>query len=252
MNPLLQDKVAIITGAASGIGLAAAELLAAHGARVVLVDRDGPALAEALEKLQTAGAEAASLTADVSADGTAEQAVQFAVDRFDGLDILVSNAGVHGAGTTARERWDDSMAINLTPGYQFALASLPELRKRGGGSIVLVSSVSGPVVGFASPHYDAAKAGLVGLARNLASQWGQYGVRVNALCPGFIETPFIGAYWTQERLAAVRRDVALGRVGTPEEVAQVILFLSSEMSSYVTGTAIVADGGWTIHYSRYD
>jgi 3-oxoacyl-[acyl-carrier protein] reductase len=107
------------------------------------------------------------------------------------------------------------------------------------------------VVGFASAHYDASKAGLLGLTRNLASAWGTDGIRVNAICPGFIDTPFIGAQWTEERLLKVRRDTALGRVGTPEEVAQAALFLASDDASYVTGTALIVDGGWTVHYGKY-
>lgn len=251
MKGLLEDRVAIITGGASGIGLATAEVFVAQGARVLIVDRDEPALQEAGERLVEWADQVATLAADVAAPDVAGQAVQLAVQRYGQVDILVSNAGVHGSGETAEARWDHSLATNLKPSYTFALAALPELRQSDGGAVVFVSSISGPVVGFASPHYDAAKAGLVGLARNLASQWGRHGIRVNAVCPGFIMTPFIGEYWTEQRLAEVKRDIALGRVGEAEEIARVILFLSSELSSYVTGSMIVADGGWTIHYSKY-
>lgn len=250
-GPLLRDRVAIITGAASGIGLAAAGLFAAHGARLVLVDWDQKGLDEAGERLAQQAEGLEMLAADVGGTGTAEQAAQLAVDSFGQLDVVVSNAGVHGRGATPEERWGQSLDINLKPSYMFALAALPHLRQSDHPAIIFVSSISGPVVGFASPHYDAAKAGLVGLARHLASAWGRYGIRVNAICPGFVMTPFIGEYWDEQRLGAVRQDVALGRMGEAEEIARVILFLGSEMSSYVTGTAIVADGGWTIHYSKY-
>jgi NAD(P)-dependent dehydrogenase (short-subunit alcohol dehydrogenase family) len=123
--------------------------------------------------------------------------------------------------------------------------------KETGGSIINTASISGPVVGFASPHYDASKGGLVGLTRHLASRYGRHNIRVNAICPGFIQTPFIGGYWTKERLKSVRADTALQRLGTPEEIARVALFLASDESSYVTGATIVADGGWTTHFARY-
>jgi NAD(P)-dependent dehydrogenase (short-subunit alcohol dehydrogenase family) len=173
------------------------------------------------------------------------------VRRFGRLDVLFNNAGVHGTGDTPETRWDHCLDTNLKPPYLASLAALPHMRKVGGGSIINTASISGPVVGFASPHYDASKAGLVGLTRSLASRFGKYNIRVNAICPGFIVTPFIGPGWTKQSLESVKADVALGRLGKPEEIAQVALFLASGESSYVTGAAIVADGGWTIHYARY-
>ena len=165
--------------------------------------------------------------------------------------MLLANAGVHGRGDTPAARFDDAVATNLRAAYLAAEAGLPHLAAAGAASVIFMASVSGPIVGFASPHYDASKGGLVGLTRHLAGRWGRHGIRVNAICPGFIDTPFIGAAWTPERLEAVRRDIALGRLGRPEEIAQVALFLASDAAGYVTGTTIVADGGWTTHFARY-
>ncbi|NLO08233.1 MAG: SDR family oxidoreductase [candidate division WS1 bacterium] len=246
----LAGRTAIVTGGASGIGLASAELFADEGARVLIVDRDEATGAEALERVRRAG-EAELLVADVAADGAAEAIVATAIARFGALHVLLSNAGVHGSGETPALRFDSSIPINLRAGYLIAEAALPHLQQGGGGAIIFTASVSGPAVGFASPHYDLAKAGLVGLTRSLASRWGRHAIRVNAICPGFIETPFIGPHWTQQRLDDVRHDIALGRLGQPEEIARVALFLASDDASYVTGAAIIADGGWTIHFDKY-
>ncbi len=245
----LAGRVAIVTGAASGIGLASAELFAAEGARVLLVDRHDADLRSALDRIRARG-EAEVLLTDVSADGAGERIVEAAVEHFGGLDVLMLNAGVHGSGATPAERFDSAIATNLRAVYLGAEAALPHLRDSG-GSIVITASIAGGVVGFASPQYDASKAGLIGLTRHLASRWGRYGIRVNAICPGFIETPFIGAGWSAEKLAQVRGRTALGRLGTPEEIARVALFLASDDASYVTGAAIVADGGWTIHFTDH-
>ncbi len=245
----LTGRVAIVTGAASGIGLASAELFAAEGARVLLVDRKPEAGERALERVRAHG-EAELLAIDVSDDGAGHRVVREAVKRFGALDALLLNAGVHGSGATPAERFDSAIATNLRAVYLTAEAALPELCESG-GSIVITASVAGAVVGFASPQYDASKAGLIGLARHLASPWGRHGIRVNALCPGFIETPFIGSGWSAEELAEVRRRTALGRFGTPEEIARVALFLASDDSAYITGAAIVADGGWTIHFTDH-
>ena len=248
----LDGKVAIITGGASGIGRASAELFAAEGASVLIVDREEAHAKTVATAIRKRGGRVEVLVADVAAPDAAEQIMQSAVRHFGPPTVLFNNAGVHGSGSTPEERWDDCVATNLTAIHRICLAVLPHMREAGGGSIVNNASVSGPVVGFASVHYDASKGGVVGLTRNLASQWGKHGIRVNALCPGFIMTPFIGEYWTQQRLKAMKRDIALGRLGTPEEMARVALFLASDESSYVTGATIVADGGWTVHYSKYE
>lgn len=245
----LEGRVAIVTGAASGIGLASAERFAAEGASVLLVDRDEAAATTALDRVRAQGA-AELLVADVSADDAGERMVEAALGHFGALEVLLLNAGVHGRGSTPAERFDDAVTTNLRAAYLNAEAALPHLRASR-GAIIFTASISGPVVGFASPQYDASKAGLVGLTRHLASRWGHHGIRVNAICPGFIETPFIGEHWTADRLAQVSRDIALGRLGNPEEIASVALFLASDDAGYVTGATIVADGGWTVHFTDY-
>ena len=247
----LAGKTAIVTGGASGIGEASAKLFAQEGAAVLIADRYSDKGNEVQSAICAAGGRGEFLAANIAEPGEVERGVETAVRELGGLHVLFNNAGVHGAGATVEERWDDCLAVNLKAVYQACLAAQPHMQNAGGGSIVNTASISGPVVGFASPHYDASKGGIVGLTRNLASQWGQYGIRVNAICPGFVKTPFIGDWWTEDRLEAVKRDVALGRLGNPEEIAQVALFLASDGSSYVTGTAIVADGGWTTHFAKY-
>ncbi|MFW5866430.1 MAG: SDR family NAD(P)-dependent oxidoreductase [Armatimonadota bacterium] len=245
----LHNRVAVVTGAASGIGLATAARFAREGARVLLVDRDEDTALAALEHVGEQG-EAELLIADVSADGAPELIVSTALQHFDALDILLLNAGVHGDGATPAARFDGAIATNLRAPYLTAEAALPHLRGSR-GCVIFTASVSGPVIGFASPQYDASKGGLVGLTHHLASRWGRHGIRVNAICPGFIETPFLGAHWTAEKLAQVRRDIALGRLGNPDEIASVALFLASDAAGYVTGQAIVVDGGWTVHFTDY-
>ncbi len=244
---VLSGRVAIITGAASGIGRACAQRFTDEGARVLAVDRNEEALAAAAT--QVTGLE--PLVLDVGAEGAAEAMVGVALERFGALHTLVANAGVHGRGPDPAARFDDAIATNLRAAYLAAHAAFPHLRGTAGASVIFVASIAGAVVGFASPQYDASKAGLVGLTRHLASAWGRHGIRVNAICPGFIATPFIGPDWTEERLAAVRRDIALGRFGRAEEIADVAVFLASEAASYVTGAALVVDGGWTTHFAKY-
>ena len=247
----LAGKVAIITDGASGIGRASVELFAREGASVLVVDKDDSPAEDILCEICKTHGQAEFLKSDITQPGQSDRMVAFAVERFGRLDVLFNNAGIHGSGTTPDEEWDDCLATNLKAVYQSCLAAFELIQKSGGGSIVNTASISGPVVGFASPHYDASKAGLVGLTRHLASQWGKYGIRVNAICPGFIMTPFIGKKWTTERLESLKQDIALCRLGDPKEIAQVALFLASDDASYITGTAIIADGGWTTHFAKY-
>jgi len=234
----LDGKVALVTGAASGIGLVTARALAAAGADVVGMD-------------MAAGAD---VVGDVRRRGDVETAIATARERFGGLDVVVANAAVsvyEEFETQSEETIDLVLDTNLKGALLCAQLAIPELRRRGGGSVVFVSSVQAYVTLPGCVPYAAAKAGLVAAALALAPEVGRHGIRVNAIAPGTIDTPMLQRDLTgmnREEADAFRRRVedanALGRIGRPEEIADVVVFLASDRSSYVTGTTIVADGGY--------
>jgi len=234
----LEGKVALVTGAASGIGLATVQAFAEAGASVVGMDL----------------AEGADVVGDVRRRADVEAAIEFARERFGGLDIVVANAAVsiyEEFESQSEETIDLVLDTNLKGALLTAQLAIPELKRRGGGSIVFVSSVQAYVTLPGCVPYAAAKAGLVAAALALAPEVGRHGIRVNAIAPGTIDTPML-----QRDLAGMNRDEAdvflrrveeanaLGRIGRPEEVAAVAVFLASDAASYVTGTTIVADGGY--------
>jgi NAD(P)-dependent dehydrogenase (short-subunit alcohol dehydrogenase family) len=250
----LEGKVAIVSGGGTGIGAATARRFAAEGAHVVVTGRRP-------EPLRTVAAETGGLAVpgDAADPEHAPRAVAAAVERFGGLDVVVANAGVGfggSAGDVDDERWTRTLDVNLTGPLRLVRAAIPTILERGGGSIVLVSSISGLVASTESAAYIASKQGLIGLARSLAVDYGPKGIRANALCPGWVVTPM--ADEGADELAAMRgvtREeaysigtglVPLRRPATAEEMAACVLFLASDESSYVTGTALVADGGTTI------
>ena len=250
----LEGKVAIVSGGGTGIGAATARLFAAEGAKVVVTGRR-PQPLEAVAS-ETAGL---AVPGDAADPDHAPRAVAAALERFGGLDVVVANAGVGfggSAGEVNDERWSRTLDVNLTGPLRLVRAAIPALLERGGGAIVLVSSISGLVASTGSAAYMASKTGLVGLARSLAVDYGPRGIRANALCPGWVITPM--ADEDADELAATRgvtRDdayllgtehVPLRRPATAEEMASCILFLASDESSYVTGSVLVADGGTTI------
>jgi NAD(P)-dependent dehydrogenase (short-subunit alcohol dehydrogenase family) len=234
----LAGKVALVTGAASGIGLATARAFADAGAEVVGMDL----------------AEGADVAGDVRRRADVEAAIATARERFGGLDVVVANAAVsiyEEFETQSEETIDLVLDTNLKGALLCAQLAIPELRRRGGGSIVFVSSVQAYVTLPGCVPYAAAKAGLVAAALALAPEVGRYGIRVNAIAPGTIDTPMLQrdlAGMNREEADAFLRRVedanALGRIGRPEEIAEVAVFLASDRSSYVTGTTIVADGGY--------
>lgn len=249
----LEGKVAIVSGGGTGIGAAVARLFAADGAKVVVTGRRPGPIAEVAAV--TGGMSVAGDAADPAHAGAA---VEEAVRAFGGLDVVVANAGVGFGGTAGDvtdDAWRATIDTNLTGALLLVRAAMPHLQARGGGSVVLVSSVSGLVSSSSSAAYVASKAGMIGLAKSIAVDGGPLGVRANALCPGWVRTPMGDE--SMDELAetrAVSRDeayriatrlVPLRRPAEPDEVAECALFLASDASSYVTGTTLVVDGGGT-------
>jgi NAD(P)-dependent dehydrogenase (short-subunit alcohol dehydrogenase family) len=251
---VLDGKVALVTGAGSGIGQAAAVALAAAGAPVVVNDLAAGGLEETIAAVAAAGGEAAPAVGDVRSRADVATAVRIAADRFGGLDVVLANAAVSVYEELERqseETIDLVLDTDLKGALLCAQLAIPELRRRGGGSIVFVSSVQAYVTLPGCVPYAAAKAGLVAAARALAPEIGRDGIRVNAIAPGTIDTPMLhrdlGGMNREEAdrfLGQVADANALGRIGTPQEIADVVVFLASDDSRYVTGTSIVVDGGY--------
>jgi NAD(P)-dependent dehydrogenase (short-subunit alcohol dehydrogenase family) len=248
---LLQDKVAIITGAGSerGIGRATAKLFAQHGGRVALTDVNAEELAAASREL---GSEHQAYPCDVTDARQCRRAADEAVGHFGRLDILVNNAGVV-RGTPlndiSTDEYDEILNVNLRGNFQMAQAVVPYMQKSGSGAIVCVSSIAGRAGGgvFGSTHYAAAKSGIFGLAKGLARELAPDGIRVNAVAPGPIDNDFTHGKMTPEDKARIATAIPMGRLGQPQEVAKVILFLASDLSSYVTGAVLDVNGGLLIH-----
>jgi NAD(P)-dependent dehydrogenase (short-subunit alcohol dehydrogenase family) len=251
----LDDKVALITGAASGIGRVAAELFTAESARVAIadvVDADGEA---AVAAITAAGGEAAFVHADVSDASQAEAMVDFAVDTFGRLDILYNNAGIlpgDDAGTleTPEATWDRVLEVNLKGVWLGMKFGIPTLLASGGGTIVNVSSLVA-LVGSAVPQiaYTASKGGVLAMTRETAVEYARQRIRANVLCPGPIDTPLMRQLMSDPAWAARRLvHIPMGRPGKPEELARAALFLASDDSSFMTGATLVVDGGITAAY----
>ena len=247
----LNGKVALISGGGSGIGAATARMFVAEGAKVVVTGRrPGPieAIAEEVGGVAVAG--------DTSDPAHVADAVAAAISAFGGLDVVVANAGGGFGGSVGDmddDRWRMTLDVNLTGPMMLTRAALPAMLERGGGSVVLVSSVNGLAAAPSSAAYDTSKAGLIALARAIAIDYGPKGIRANAVCPGWVITPMgdegmdevaaARGISRQEAYDLTTRDVPLRRAATAEEIAACCLFLASDESSIVTGTTLVADGG---------
>lgn len=247
---MLKNKTALVTGAGSGIGEAIAMAFAAQGAKLVLTDVDekgGERVMKQVKKLKT---DAIFVKADVSVPADCERQVKEAVKAFGRLDISVNNAGIGGPsakiGEYPLDGWDKVIGVNLSGVFYGMRYQIPAMlkNKKDGGSIVNIASILAQV-GFAmSCAYVAAKHGIVGLTQNAALEYGQQGVRVNAVGPGFIRTPLIDKNMDKKQIKALVELHPIGRLGTPEEVAELVLWLASEKSSFVTGSYYNIDGGY--------
>ncbi|ADB50368.1 SDR family NAD(P)-dependent oxidoreductase [Conexibacter woesei] len=244
MDTGLDGKVALVTGGASGIGLAAARALAAEGCRVMLADLDPRTAAAELERAHPGAV--GEVVVDVSAPAQARRAVSAAVERFGRLDVLVTSAGVYetqGVDGLSDEEWDRTLAVNLSGTYHCAHAAIDAMAVNGWGRIVtLASSAAQTGGGAGGPAYVASKAAVMGLTRSLAKHAGPKGVTVNSVVPGLIETPMT------DRLRPEHREIAatltlVGRNGTPADVAAVIVMLASEGLGFVTGSHVNVNGG---------
>jgi NAD(P)-dependent dehydrogenase (short-subunit alcohol dehydrogenase family) len=246
----LAGKVAFISGGARGMGAAEARLFAAEGASVAIGDvlsEDGQRLAE---EISEAGGAALFIPLDVTSEAQWQEAIAATVRNFGRLDILVNNAGVGGQGRVEEvtvAEWDRVMDINAKGVFLGTKAAIPELRRAGGGSIINISSQLGLVgVDNSSPQYQASKGAVRLLTKSTAIQYAAEGIRANSVHPGPIATPMTEAGRAdQERLQVTVSRIPLGRYGEPEEVAQGVLFLASDESSFMTGSELVIDGGWT-------
>jgi NAD(P)-dependent dehydrogenase (short-subunit alcohol dehydrogenase family) len=249
----LDGKVAIVTGASSGIGRASARLFAREGAKVVAGARRAAELEALTAEIAAEGGDAAALAGDVRDEAFAAALVELALGKFGALDVALDNAGTLGAvGETPQislDGWNETIATNLTSAFLGAKHQIPAMLTRGGGSLVFTGTFVGHTVGFPGmAAYAASKAGLIGLTQALAAEFGPRGVRVNALLPGGTDTAMNRSFGdTEETRAYVRGIHALKRMATPEEIAKSALYLASDASSFTTGAALLVDGGVSIN-----
>ena len=247
----LENKVALITGASKGIGLAIAEIFAAAGAKVVISSRKQEALDDMAGQLRQKGYDVTAIACHVGKPGERENLVQATISRYGQIDILVNNAAtnpVYGpVHDTSLEAFDKITEVNLKAPFHLMNLCFPYLRSSAAGSVINISSIGGisPETGLGI--YSVSKAALISLTKVYAKEWGDHKIRVNAICPGLIQTKFAEALWSNEKiLEQMMKVLAIKRVGNPEEIGAAALFLASAASSYTTGSIISADGGFTI------
>jgi NAD(P)-dependent dehydrogenase (short-subunit alcohol dehydrogenase family) len=241
----LEGKVALITGGGSGIGRATALTFAAEGAKVMIADVNEETARRVVNEIEDKGEQAAFVRADTSSEADVQAAIQAAVSAFGRLDIMYNNAGIGGRDPdNGQERWDRTIAVNLSGVYYGCKYAAEEMLKTGGGSIINTASIAGLGGGY-GPSYTAAKHGVVGLTREFALLHAANNIRVNCVCPGPIRTELTRATWEdEERRQEWPSRVPMGRWGEAEEIARAVLFLASDDASYITGTPLIVDGGF--------
>ena len=246
----LKNKVAIVTGSGQGIGREIALTLAKEGAKVVVSDVTDK-ISEVVKEIEALGCKSLALKVDVSNSKDTEEMVKKTLKKFGRIDILVNNAGIFRTSILAEmkeEDWDKVIAIDLKGVFNCSKAVLQTMIKQKYGKIVNISSVAGTSLGFpGSTHYSAAKAGIIGFTHALSMEVAQFGINVNSVAPGIIETVMAKAALGGEKgLREFAKQIPLGRVGQPQDIANVVVFLASDDSSYITGQTITADGGLVI------
>lgn len=266
-----EGKAAVVTGGASGIGAATARRLASEGAAVLIADINAAGAARVVEEIAAAGGRAVACETDVADPARIEAMVARAVEAFGRLDVLHNNATLLEAGPIDKisvEGWNRTLAVNLTAPFLGIRAALPIMRRGGGGAIVNTASISGLAGDYGLAAYNAAKAGVINLTKNAAIELARHRIRVNCVCPGGIATPLLGSllgdnapvpHWIHRPGPAADDDARrryrerleqahpLGRLGTADEIAAAVCFLASDDASFITGAALVADGGLTSH-----
>lgn len=247
---LLSNKVALVTGAGSGIGKAIAEAYAKEGAKVVISDINEKHGEETVAAIKRSGGDAFFVKADSSSAEDNKKLVEATVKQYGRLDIACNNAGIGGPAQPTGEYdisgWDKVIAINLSGVFYGCRYQLEQMVKNGGGSIVNIASIHGTVAAPNSVAYTAAKHGVVGLTKNIAAEYAQKNIRCNAVGPGYIHTPLLDDNLNKEMIQAVAAKSPMNRLGTSEEIADLVVFLSSEKSSFTTGAYFIADGGYTV------
>jgi len=248
MQARFTDKIVIITGSSRGMGRACALAFAHEGAKVAAVDLSSQTLAQLKSDIEKEGGECLPIVCDVANLDEVRHAVQQVVDTYKTVDVLVNNAGVLRVTTPLEEipeaEWDLIVNVNLKGVFLFSRAVLPIMRSNCDGKIINISSSAGRSTSeLGGAHYTASKAGVLGLTRHTAREYGAYGINVNSICPGLVETPMIREEASRQRLDGWLKQIPLGRFADPDEEADLVLFLASEQACYITGATIDFNGG---------
>jgi NAD(P)-dependent dehydrogenase (short-subunit alcohol dehydrogenase family) len=246
---ILKDKVALVTGAGSGIGRAVAIAYAKEGASVIVSDIDENGGYETVQEIDTLGGKAHFVKADTSIAEDNELLVKQTIEKFGKLDIACNNAGIGGPALLAADYeiddWNKVINVDFNGVYYGCKFQLLAMEKNGGGVIVNMASVHGTVAAPSSIAYTASKHGVVGITKNIGAEYGSKNIRCNAVGPGYIETPLLTKHLSEEQMEGLKAKHPIGRLGQPEEVAELVLFLSSDKASFITGGYFLIDGGYT-------